>query len=339
MKKSDMDEFLRDDDLLAEIFVDVTPRRKPKPEAEEQAFATLYAQWRDLANRRKKRYQMMSWSIAASLLLAIGALYTWIGVSPVPNPDPVANVARIGGKPAYVNDSIIGAATGDIPVIHVGDTIRTGPDSRVSLAWNSGGSLRIDQDSEIRFVSPDAVRLVSGSLYFDSLPYDRKDEEPPLFSVETVAGRLSHVGTQFMATVKGEDVSLGVREGQVLVDGPKFKFLAQPGDRLIINADGMREKQLVEAYDQSWRWAEDIAPAFSPAGRTVLEMVTWISRETGRPFHFRSTSAEVNAAETKLVGLDDVSPGQALRTMPFATDLRFEIVNDEIVIRLEGEQR
>jgi hypothetical protein len=339
MNKSDTEKISPGVDSLAEIFVDVTPRKRPGREAEMRAFAVLDAQWRHMTNQRMKRNRMMSWGIAASLLISIGIAYNWLGDMQPTTLVPVAEVARITGKSVYVNDSNISGTTENISAFQTGDRLRTGPESRLSLAWSSGGSLRVDQGTEIEFVSAEVVRLTAGSIYYDSLPYDRNEVEAPLFSVATAAGRLTHVGTQFMASADGEAITLGVREGQVRIDGPKFNFLAQSGDRLIIDADGLKEKQLVETYDDSWRWAEDIAPHFDPAGRTVQQMLTWISRETGRPFHYGSTSAESTAADTRLIGLDDLSPMQALRTVPFATDLQFEIVDGEIVISFDSDQR
>ena len=327
------------DDSLAEIFVDITPRAKPRPEAEERAFAMLETQYAEMINLRRKRTRVASWSIAASLLLAFGFAYNWLGEGPQGISVPVADVARIAGDHVYVNNLLIDGVSVNFASLSSGDTLKTGPDSRVSLTWNSGGSLRIDQDTEVRFDSSEAIFLSNGSIYFDSLPNERLSTEAQAFSVDTVAGRLSHVGTQFEATADGDDVTVSVREGHVLIDGSKFSFLAQPRDRLTINDKGLKSKQLIDSFDPSWRWAEDIAPPFIPAGKTVQEMVIWIGRETGRPIQFMTTKAEASAIGTVLVGLENLNPMQALRTMPFATDLRYEIVDEKIVISLDGAKR
>jgi len=337
MSKDD-DTTTPNDELLAELFANVTPRSKPPAEAQDKAFAILELQWRNLAIRRKRRNQFVSWSIAASLLLAVGIAFNWLGEARQPAAEPVAKLERITGGTIYANNvKIDGSSRSRFPLA-AGETLVTGPDSRAALSWNSGGSLRIDENSEVRFTSATVVQLVSGAIYFDSLPYDRTESEVPVFSIETVAGRISHVGTQFLTSVVGSTVTIGVREGQVLVDGPIYNSLVQPRDRISITADGLQSKRLVEPFDESWHWVEEIAPAFDPNGRTVREMVVWISRETGRPFQFRSRKAEMNAASASLVGLENLSPLQAMRTMQYATDLRYDIVNEEIVIRLSDEQ-
>jgi len=338
MTKDDNDTPTPNDELLAELFANVTPRSKPPAEAHDKAFAILESQWRNLTLRRQRRKRLVSWSIAASLLLAVGITSFWFGEARQMALVPVAEIARTTGSTILANDVKIDASSRSSSSFSVGETLVTGPDSRVALLWNSGGSLRIDENSEISFVSSSAIELVSGTVYFDSQTYDRAGNEPPVFSIDTVAGRISHVGTQFMAGVVDSTVNIGVREGQVLVDGPAYNILAQPRDRISITAAGLQSKQLVEPFDESWRWVEDIAPSFDPQGRTVKEMVAWISRETGRPFQFRSRNAEINAASASLIGLDNLSPLQALKTMQYATDLRYEIVNEEIVIHLSDDR-
>jgi len=338
MNKDDNDTTAPNDESLAELFANVTPRSKPPAEAHDKAFAILESQWRNLTLRRNRRIRLMSWSIAASLLLAVGITSFWFGETGKMVPVPVAEIARTTGSSIFANDVKINGSSRNSSSFSVGETLVTGPDSRVALLWNSGGSLRIDENSEVSFVSSSVVELVSGTIYFDSLPYDRIGNETPAFSIDTVAGRISHVGTQFLTGVVDSTVTIGVREGQVLVDGPAYNALAQPRDRISITAAGLQSKQFVEPFDESWRWAEEIAPPFDPHGRTVKEMVVWISRETGRPFQFRSRNAEMNAASASLIGLDNLSPLQALRTMQYATDLRYDIVNEEIVIHLSDER-
>lgn len=337
MKKDDTENKM-DTDSLEELLSGVTPRAKPRAEAEDKAFKALETQWRDLTARRDRRSRMTSWSIAASVVLAVVLGYNWLGNSEPIVLDPVANVARASGDLIYANGVTIDGTSGESPPFSVGDTLTTGSNSRISLRWYSGGSLRVDQNTEVTFTSAETVQLVSGTLYFDSLTYDRTDDESPALSIDTVAGRISHVGTQFFTSVVDSEVAIGVREGQVLIDGPKFNFLAEPKDNLRINVKGLLSRHYIEPFDATWRWAEDIAPRFNPDGRTAQEMVTWVGRETGRHLRFQSEEVERNAFATSLVGLDNLSPMQALRTIQFATDLRYDIIDEEIVIRLSEER-
>ncbi|NOX70863.1 MAG: FecR domain-containing protein [Gammaproteobacteria bacterium] len=339
MNEDDIDSTAREEDSLAELFANVTPRSKPAAAAEERAFTILEAQWRDVANRRKRRNRLVSWGIAASLVLSMGIAFKWLGDTPTIVLAPVADIARVTGSAIYANNQHIDGGSADFPRLSVGETLATGPDSRVALSWSTGGSLRIDENSEIRFVSTSEIQLVSGTVYFDSLPYDRKTDAPNSFSIDTVAGRISHVGTQFLTGVAESIVTVGVREGLVQIDSPTFISRVPSRNRIRITADGRQSKQLLEPFDESWRWAEEIAPPFDPQGRTVEELVMWISRETGRSFRFRSKDAAMNAASTSLVGLNNLSPLQALNTMQYATDLRYDIIDEKIVISLGGEQR
>jgi len=337
MKKYDA-ENATNTDSLEELLSGVKPRAKPRTEAEDKAFKALEAQWQEITARRNRRSRLATWSVAASVVLAVVFGYTWLGENEQVVLDPVANVVRASGELIYANGVTLDGTSGESSPFSVGDTLTTGSNSRISLQWNSGGSLRVDQNTEVTFTSVEAVQLLSGTLYFDSLAYDRADDESPSLTVDTVAGRVSHVGTQFFTSVVDSEVSIGVREGQVLIDGPKFNFLAEAKDKLKINVNGLLSRQSIEPFDATWRWAEDIAPAFNPDGQTAREMVAWAGRETGRQLRFQSEAVEQSAFATSLVGLDTLSPMQALRTMQYATDLRYDIIDEEIVIRL-GEKR
>ncbi len=339
MNKDDTDSGPRDEDLLAELFSNVTPRSKPAADAQERAFTVLEAQWRDLTDRRKRRNRMLSWGIAASLFLSIGIAFKWFGDTPQTALTPVAAIARATGGTIHTDKQRIEKGATSFSPLFIGDKLVTGSGSRVALSWNSGGSLRIDENSEIRLVSTSEIQLVSGRVYFDSLPYDRKVDAPSSFSIDTVVGRISHVGTQFLTSVSESIVTVSVREGLVQIDSPNFVSRVPSRNEIRITADGRQSKQSVEPYDESWRWVAEIAPPFDPQGRTVEDMVAWISRETGRPFRFRSKNAELNAASTSLVGLNNLSPLQALDAMRYATDLRYDIIDEKIVIGLGGEQQ
>lgn len=339
MNKDDTDSNPRDEDLLAELFSNVTPRSKPAGDAEDRAFTVLEAQWRDLTDRRKRRNRVMSWGIAASLIFSLGIAFKWFEETPKTGLAPVAAIARATGSTIHTDKQRINSGATSFSPLFVGEKLVTGAGSRVALSWNTGGSLRIDENSEIRFVSTSEIQLVSGRVYFDSLPYDRTVDAPSSFSIDTVAGRISHVGTQFLTAVSESIVTVGVREGLVEIASPNFVSRVPSRNEVRITADGRQSKQSIEPYDKSWRWAEEIAPPFDTQGRTVEDMVAWISRETGRPFRFRSKNAELNAASTSLVGLYNLSPSQALNTMQYATDLRYDIIDEKIVISLGGEQQ
>ena len=47
----------------------------------------------------------------------------------------------------------------------------------------------------------------------------------PALAVQTPAGEVVHIGTQFMVTVASDEVVLSVREGQVKVTGDGFELV------------------------------------------------------------------------------------------------------------------
>ena len=337
MNLNDNNEVMPTDDAFTELFEDVSPRSKPRSHAQDLAFSILLAEWRALSARRKRRNRNLFWGVAASVLFAFGLAFNFLQQGQELESEPVATVARTTGTDIYVNGEIVGVLPGEFPSFSSGDTLVTGAASRVALEWNSGGSLRVNENSQIAFVSTGVIRLDSGAVYFDSFSQSSTDGEAPVFTIETVAGKVSHLGTQFLTSVSGASLTLSVREGTVLVISPEFNYLALPKDKLNITAHGLKSKQQIDPFDATWQWTEGIAPHFEHIGKTARELVIWVGRETGRRVVYRSQAAEKRAASTVMVGLDNLAPTPALRTMPLVTDLRYDIVGEEILIGLKDK--
>ena len=162
-----------------------------------------------------------------------------------------------------------------------GERLATGADTRVALRWHDGGSLRLDSSSRLELVSADAVRLTAGSLYFDSVG-GAEGVAAPALAVQTPAGEVVHIGTQFMVTVAGDEVVLSVREGQVKVTGDGFELVVDTNEELDLRADGTREVTAIDGHGERWAWAADVAPQIELDGRTTFDVVAWAARETGR---------------------------------------------------------
>jgi hypothetical protein len=160
----------RDGEFTA-VFGHAAPRPRARAEAELAAFEHLHAQWRDLVARRRRRKIYVLGTAAAAVLIAIAIGF---GVSResayVPLGESVAVIERRAG--AELSWRAEGARqqpiAGDATALRVGQHLSTGRDSRVALGWHAGGSLRLDENSEIELVSAHSVRLVAGSVYFDS---------------------------------------------------------------------------------------------------------------------------------------------------------------------------
>lgn len=318
---------------LEHIFRHATPRPRPDDAARGRAFEALHAEWSTLTRRRRRRRRLAAAGLAASALLALFLGYGWLGGESGPPPAPfTVDVLRASGSRVYLNESYFdaaGLAASDLRLA-AGDELATADDTRLALEWG-GGSLRLDVATRIRLQADGAVRLESGALYFDSIPFGAAAATPGTVVVDTPRGRISHVGTQFLAAVSGERVELRVREGEVRIAGRGVDLAVDAGEALTLAADGRVERIAAESYGSAWQWAADIAPETEIAGRTTAEVFDWIGRETGYRIRYASSeAAELAGSEPR--GIESLAPMPALRTIPYITSLGYTIEAGHIVV-------
>ena len=322
------------DDELARLLANTGPRARPRREAETAAYETLRAEWLELTARRRRRRVAVG---AAAAVLLLGVI-VGSGVLRAPGDAvlgaPFATIERIEGSQVSWRDESSGVKpiTGEADVVRAGQSLSTGAESRAALSWHGGGSLRLDENTRLELVSERAVRLTAGGLYFDSAADRAASPQAAVLAIETPAGEVVHVGTQFMVSVEGAEVVLSVREGQVKVSGDGFEVTVDSGERLDIDSRGVRAQRSIESYDASWNWAQEIAPQPSMDGRTALEILSWVARETGRRVVYDSTATEASTGAAIVRGLDRRSPTGILAILPVVTDLDVEIRDDVIVV-------
>lgn len=277
----------------------------------------------------------MQWGIAASLLLGVTSLFMQINDNSVPEIMPVASVALRSGENITVTTTTTGSyqVSNSMLSLNTGDILSTGQNSRLALQWNSGGSLRINANTTLEFISPQAIQLISGTVYFDSESSGKVPDQPAVLSIITPAGSASHIGTQFMTQVMGNNVTISVREGRVKIEGRKSRLFVNAGNRMDVNANGATSRKQIAPYGETWGWVENIAPGFDPDGRPVSDLLNWIGRETGRSIHYRSMAAEQEAGEV-LHGFKDLHPVDALEVLSSATDLGYRFIDGRIEIRM-----
>ena len=224
----------------------------------------------------------------------------------------------------------------DLTTVMAGQTLITDSESGIGLEWGTGGSLRIDQDTRIDFVSRDSVYLRSGRVYFDSTsslaaagPVAGSGTK---LTITTDFGVVQHIGTQFMAAANRDRLIVSVREGEIVVESAGRNTPAVEGQQLAISGSGAFDVVNIKSYDGAWTWVEQTAPGASLDGRTVSEFLDWVSRETGLQLDYRSPQARSRAEQSRLNGQLQVPPRQALEVWMLGTDLPWRIDNGVIYV-------
>jgi ferric-dicitrate binding protein FerR (iron transport regulator) len=307
-------------------------RARPRPVAEAAAFAALHAQWRSRVAARRRR-RIATWgAVAAASAAAVAITYVSLPSRPPSVPAVLATVELVEGSDITWRDDR--SKTQPLATVRalVEGQVATGPGSRVALRWHDGGSLRLDESSRLELVSPSAVRLTAGNLYVDSAVAGSGGGAAPDLAVQTPAGEVVHIGTQFMVNVASDEVVLSVREGQVRVTGDGFELVIAANEQLDLRADGTRDVVAIDVYGDRWKWAADVAPQIEFDGRTTFDVIAWAARETGRRVVYETPLAESSARSSVLRGVDRRSPNGILTLLPYLTELAYEIRGEAIVV-------
>jgi hypothetical protein len=80
---------------------------------------------------------------------------------------------------------------------------------------------------------------------------------------------------------EAEAMSVRVREGAVAVERGGATFRAGAGRELVLHRDGRVERRDAPGYGPAWEWVPAAGPAFELEDRSVVELLDWVSRETG----------------------------------------------------------
>lgn len=318
----------KEDKELEALFRHATARQRPPLEVERDIREKLHSDWLHVTRRRRLRRHVAGWAVAAMVMLAV-----FISISQFRQTDPVIHGPVLASVDKRTGDVFIknaAAETSRLPVdaqLRAGSILSTIQDSRIALAWTSGESLRMDQNSRISLISNSEISLLSGKIYIDSAGAGVKGTA---LVINTPSGPVSHIGTQYITTVSGNEVTVSVREGKVSIGSGDEATVAVQGQRLRLADNGQYSATAIPVYGDEWQWIELIAPRFNMDGRTMQEFLEWVGRETGRKIEYGSAESELAAAQTRMHGNIDLEPLHAMELMLQTSDLT-AVINDGVI--------
>jgi ferric-dicitrate binding protein FerR (iron transport regulator) len=315
---------------LAALLRAVGPRVQPPSAMAVEVRAAVAAEWRAMTARRVRRRLATTWSLAAGV--AVAAVGVWLARPLyVPAGEPVASLARIEGTVEYRGEHARDWA--QLPAnaeLREGDELRTGATGRAALKLANGIQLRLDVDTRVAFNDAEHARLRRGGVYVDS-GVTGADPSRDL-EIDTPAGSVRHLGTQYEARVADGVLRVGVREGLVAVGARGGDIVANAGEQLLIQ-DGQVTRNALAANADAWAWVGSITPPFAIEGRSVDDFLTWAGRETGRQIVYTSSEAAQRARAIVLKGsVSGLTPDDAVSAVLSTTALRPAIDDGHIRI-------
>ena len=332
MNTTDKDYRYKDDEALEALFKHGSSRTRAPKEVEEEVRHVLHRQWTEQTRQRRRRKKVVNWAIAASIILAVfvvtnGSRNTLTDAQAI----KLATAEKTTGdvfvqKPGERHSKKLASAQ-----LMAGDKLSTIEGSRIAFRWGNGESIRLDQNSRIELVSAAEIRLLSGKIYVDSADAVIKEKA---FRIRTSAGQVSHVGTQYMTELAGDDLFVSVRVGEVSVGNSHGALIARKGQRLKLSTDGQRLVTNIPLYGEDWQWTEQVAPGFNMDGHSLKELLDWVGRETGLQIEYGSAESKIAAAQTQLFGQVDLEPLRAMELVLQTSDLTHVLKDGVILVSL-----
>ena len=322
-------------DVLAELVRAGGRRPVPAEDDRSRVFAASQRACKQSVQARRRRRR--NYALAAGIAtLAIGASVV-LQLAPTTPPPVIASTAVIDGQVlTLAPDSDEWRAVNGAGVEWVAGTrLRTSADSRVSLDLASGGSLRVDEATEMTLTSPERLALIAGTMYFDSGAATGAATRAGTLEVVTSHGLVREIGTQFEVMSASAALRVRVREGSVEIerDQQLAGLTGAAGEQLRLDSAGGVERSPFSPVDPAWSWAIALADVPPIDGRPLTELLDWVARETRHELRFSDTDTENQAENVILRGsLANATPLEALEAALATTDLEHVVQEDGVLL-------
>jgi len=323
------------DKTLEQLLSKAAPR--PVPDAVETAEIreAVRSEWLAVSGKRASRSRVIRFAVAASVLIGVFAAFNVFRVAEV-ELQLVASIQKSFGSIYVLSDQSELTRANDLKSIHAGQVIVTGDGAGIALAWAGGGSMRVDEGSEVEFRDENTVYLRSGNIYYDSTPSElvagTSFGEVGSFEIETEHGIVSHIGTQFMTGVSADELVVKVREGRVDIAGRYYPHTAERGEQVVIAGRQMPVVLSIPEYGATWDWVSRTSPAVDVDGKTIHEFLTWAGRELGMSVRYGDDKIEDLARTESLKGEVSTEPGKALQMRMATTALQWKYEEGAIYV-------
>jgi len=323
------------DRSLEQLLSVASPRPVPAPADTAAVRDAVRAEWQSASGKYQSRHRLLRFALAATVLLGVFAVLNSFRVPDI-DTERVASIQRSFGSIYVLGEQSTLTLLDDLQAIESGQTIITGADGGIALAWGRGGSLRLDRNTRVEFRDGDTLYLKGGQVYFDSTPSallaGNSAGSVAAFELETDFGRVTHIGTQFMTTVDGSELKVSVREGEVEVAGRYHDYRAAQGQQVSFVGSQQPVITNFPAYGSAWDWVGATSPPINVDGRSAHEFLQWAGRELGQDIVYTSAAVEQELKNALLRGDIDSAPADALKMRMATADIAWRVEEGTIYV-------
>ncbi len=317
---------------IEKILDQAGPRIKPDQSIRDEVYKEVHAMW--LATHKPPFYQRHAIKIAASLFLFISLFsFTLLyqGEQPIYN---IAKSIEIQGQIQISQDNETWEYLNKNKTINPGDYIKTKRNNRLLVNLFNGNQFRVDENTHLLVASNNHLSLLAGRIYVDS----ESSAGHHQLTIETPLARVNHIGTQYSVAFVADELSVGVRDGLVLIKGDDLvESEVAKGRNLLLKSNGEVAYSNITSYDPMWYWTQKITNGFSIQDKTLSDYLDWVSSETGYPIKWESETVRRKADSIKLSGsINGLLPVDSLDVILPTTRFNYSLDEDQIYIHNEN---
>jgi hypothetical protein len=333
-------------EILPELLRHADVRENAPEVAKQRIKIQLKAQWRQKNSQRKKR---KIWLVSGSFATAFSVLMLLIVNGQMFSDNQTANkvlLARTQGevKTSLSNDGDVSNAAG-LLILPAGTMIETLNDGLATLTLQTGGNLRLHNNSQLIINENNEFTLAFGTVYFDSgkdnlnianSKITGSDNTSPHFgaiTIKTLHGNIQDIGTQFQVSSNKNTLQVSVREGLINLHNDQGTQVVNQGFQLTGQSSGIFEKSIISPQDPSWQWVNEAAPKFSLEGKSLHQFLVWIAREHALTLQFSEKHTEKLSQFIILHGdIEGLTLDQTLNTVFSTTELTYSLVQNKLKV-------
>lgn len=329
---NESDELGADNPDLDRLLRTAGPRVRPPLEIEREVRAAVHKEWQAVVAKRRQTRRFLQAAVAAGL--AAVAVTVWqLNRQPSERAVVAAVERTLDGTVVRTEDPPAERPLASIQQLHSGDTLFTSAAGGAAVRLAGGASLRVDANSVVRLAAADKIVISSGALYIDAGAQPNQENH---LRVETPAGIVQHVGTQYEVRVLESGTRLRIREGRVQFSSTAGRLIVgEAGTQLMIRPDGEVHSEVLARSGEAWNWIGEVVPTYLIENRPLTDFLQWASRELGEDVVYVTPASRAEAAGIRLRGsIEGLTPSAALAAVLSTTRLVSTEKNGQILIEM-----
>lgn len=320
-------------DVMPMLLQHAQERENPPEQSKQRIKHQVKVQWQQNVKHRK---QQKIWFGVGSIVAAMSVFLLVMNINLL-SQSPSQSLVFLESIHGEVNSNNRLLDQGELlieqaqsTVLTIGTMIETMNNGYATLILQTGGNLRIKNNSQLVINGNNEFTLSYGAVYFES---DISIVNKSPIYITTLYGTVQDIGTQFEVNANKTALTINVREGLVNLRNGTGKVSVVAGQQLSINELGKSETTEVSSDAMQWQWVNKVAPKFFLEDKSLYDFLIWIAREHGLNLNFDTDhNAQLSQLLTLHGDIDGLTLSQALSTVLSTTEFGYVLKGDQLTV-------